>query len=208
MGKYWREYFGFGDILVMTVLFILGLLTILPSLNEGSTWLALVFGMFLYSCSEYTIHRFLFHLKPPKNRILLQFLKRLHYDHHVRPDELHLLFLPVWYSLPLISGAVFVFYLCSGDTVLTVAFATGLIGFLLFYEWTHYVAHRPIQPLTRWGRWMKRLHLLHHYKNENYWFGVTNPSMDLLMGTFKQEKDVEKSQTARNLELPNHSHLD
>ena len=202
MSKYLKEYFGFTDIIVMNVLFVVGLFMTIPHLHQGTTWLALLFGMVLYSCSEYTIHRFLFHLKPPKDSFFLQLLKRLHYDHHVRPDELHLLFLPVWYSLPLISGAVGVFYLCIMNAVLTVAFTTGLIGFLLYYEWTHYVAHRPIQPLTPWGRWMKRLHLLHHYKNENYWFGVTNPSMDLLMGTFKREKDVEKSQTARNLELP------
>ncbi|MGD8191412.1 sterol desaturase family protein [Brevibacillus ginsengisoli] len=201
MGKYLKEYFGFADILVMNVLFVVGLILTIPHFNHGTTWLAFFFGMLMYSCSEYIIHRFLFHLKPPKSPFFLQLLKRLHYDHHVRPDELHLLFLPVWYSLPLIGAAAFIFYLCTGNTVWTTAFTTGVIGFLLYYEWTHYAAHRPIQPMTSWGRWMKRLHLLHHFKNENYWFGVTNPSMDMLMGTFKQEKAVEKSQSVRNLEL-------
>lgn len=200
MSKYLKEYFGFADIIVMNVFFIIGLIFTIPHFDRGATWLAFLLGMLLYSCSEYTIHRFLFHLKPPKNRFFLQLLKRLHYDHHVHPDELHLLFLPVWYSIPMIGVAVIIFYWFIANAVLTVAFTTGVIGFLLYYEWTHYVAHRPIHPHTPWGRWMKRLHLLHHYKNENYWFGVTNPSMDFLMGTFKQEKDVEKSQTARNLE--------
>ena len=27
-------------------------------------------------------------------------LRRLHYDHHVYPDDLKLLFLPVWFSIP------------------------------------------------------------------------------------------------------------
>lgn len=42
----------------------------------------------------------LFHLKPPKNVFLLKMLRRLHYDHHVYPDDLKLLFLPVWFSIP------------------------------------------------------------------------------------------------------------
>lgn len=27
---------------------------------------------------------------------------------------------------------------------------------LLVYEWKHYIAHRPIRPLTRFGRWLKK----------------------------------------------------
>ncbi|MFB6364316.1 sterol desaturase family protein [Paenibacillus elgii] len=75
-----------------------------------------------------------------------------------------------------------------------------LISFLLYYEWTHYVAHRPIKPITPWGRWMKKVHLWHHYKSKNYWYGVTNPLFDVMLGTFRDEQQVEKSETARNLE--------
>ena len=42
-----------------------------------------------------------------------------------------------------------------------------------------------------------------HFKNENYWFGVTTPTYDFLLGTFKNQKKVEKSATARNLEKRN-----
>jgi sterol desaturase/sphingolipid hydroxylase (fatty acid hydroxylase superfamily) len=41
---------------------------------------------------------------------------------------------------------------------------------------------------------------LHHFKNENYWFGVSTPFVDVLFGTLKDEKNVETSQTARDLE--------
>ncbi|GIO01507.1 hypothetical protein J5TS2_21750 [Brevibacillus halotolerans] len=44
------------------------------------------------------------------------------------------------------------------------------------------------------------MHLWHHYKNENYWYGVTNPALDLLFCTYKNEKQVNRSSTARNLE--------
>ena len=55
---------------------------------------------YFYTLNEYMTHRFLFHLKPPKNLFLLKMLRRLHYDHHVYPDDLKLLFLPVWFSIP------------------------------------------------------------------------------------------------------------
>jgi 4-hydroxysphinganine ceramide fatty acyl 2-hydroxylase len=83
-------------------------------------------GMLVYAVSEYTIHRFLFHMKPPRNPVLLRLLKRLHYDHHVDPDELTLLFLPVWYSLPLIAASSLVVYAITSQITLTVAFATGI----------------------------------------------------------------------------------
>lgn len=47
---------------------------------------------------------------------------------------------------------------------------------------------------------MKKVHLLHHFKNENYWFGVTNMMYDKAFGTYKEEKEAEKSETARQLE--------
>jgi sterol desaturase/sphingolipid hydroxylase (fatty acid hydroxylase superfamily) len=115
-------------------------------------------------------------------------------------DDLHLLFLPIWYSFPLVAAVAGIVYAVSGDTVFTVAFTTGVLGYLLYYEWCHYVAHRPIQPITPWGRWMKRMHLWHHFKNEQYWYGVTNPMFDMVMGTFKNERKADRSDTARDLE--------
>ena len=58
-----------------------------------------VWDYFLYAKRIYDTP-FLFHLKPPKNVFLLKMLRRLHYDHHVYPDDLKLLFLPVWFSIP------------------------------------------------------------------------------------------------------------
>lgn len=195
-----KDFFLFPDVLIMCILFIISLIFTVQHLNHWSTWVAVILGMLGYLVSEYTTHRFFFHMKPPKNPRFLQFLKRIHYDHHIDPNDLHLLFLPIWYSVPNILVVACIAYWITSSIVLTNAFVTGIIFFLLFYEWTHYVAHRPIRPLTPWGAWMKKVHMWHHYKNENFWYGVTNPSMDYLLGTFRDEKDVEKSITARNLE--------
>ena len=77
--------------------------------------------------------------------------------------------------------------------MLGVAFA------ILHYEWVHYVAHIPYQPRTPIGRWIKQYHLRHHFISEKFWFGVSNPAMDLLGGTYSEARDVARSATTRKL---------
>ncbi|WP_338752688.1 sterol desaturase family protein [Bacillus sp. FJAT-52991] len=206
--KYVKEFFFYPDIFIMSILFLVSLGFMIPHLTSLWTWLAFVIGMVAYTLVEYMTHRFLFHMKPPKNTFLLNLIKRLHYDHHATPNDLHLLFLPLWYTLPNLTIAGVVAYFVSSSLVLTNAFISGVIIFLLFYEWKHYIAHRPVQPLSPWGRWMKKVHLWHHFKNENYWYGVTNPVYDWAMGTFKEQKNVEQSKTARNLEKQDHQKME
>lgn len=199
-GRYVKEFFLFPDVLVMSILFIISFGIMIYTFSSLTILLAFVLGMISYTVNEYITHRFIFHMKPPKSPFLLKFMKRLHYDHHANPNDLHLLFLPLWFSLPAIAIFSVIVYLITWSFVMTNAFMAGVILLLLFYEWKHYVAHRPIQPVSPWGKWMKKFHLWHHYKNENYWYGVTNPAYDLLMGTLKDQKEVKLSETAKNLE--------
>ncbi|WP_152395928.1 sterol desaturase family protein [Paenibacillus guangzhouensis] len=208
MRDYVKEFFFFPDIGIMCGISVVSLGFLTPSLTSIGPWIAFVIGMAAYAAAEYFTHRFLFHIKTPKNPFFLNLIKRLHYDHHVQPNDLHLLFLPLWYSLPNIAIAGTIAYFITTSLVITNAFIAGVILFLLFYEWKHYIAHRPITPVSRWGRWMKKTHLWHHYKNENYWYGVTNPVFDLVLGTFEDHKKVKLSQTARNLEQRDHKKLD
>ncbi|VEF49831.1 fatty acid hydroxylase-like protein [Bacillus freudenreichii] len=196
----YRDFFLFFDITVM--LLTLAILSILVFV-KGDTWILAIYflvGLVAYMFTEYATHRFLFHLKAPKNPLFLKFLKRLHYDHHKDPDDLKLLFLPLWYTIPNFIVVAFIFYTIESTIVGTSAFLMGIIVMLLIYEWKHYVAHRPIKPITRFGKWVKKLHLLHHFKNENFWYGVSTPFVDALFGTLKDEKKVEKSKTATDLE--------
>ncbi|MBM7717604.1 sterol desaturase/sphingolipid hydroxylase (fatty acid hydroxylase superfamily) [Bacillus thermophilus] len=204
--KFLKEYFLYPDIFVMTVLWIISVGFMMPHVGSLWTWLAFVLGMIAYTLVEYMTHRFLFHMNPPKNPFLLHLLKRLHYDHHVNPNELHLLFLPLWYTLPNLLIAGIIAYLVTSSLALTNSFLAGVVLFLLFYEWKHYIAHRPIKPISPWGRWMKKMHLWHHFKNENYWYGVTNPVYDWAMGTFKEQQNVKRSESVRNLEQRKANH--
>jgi len=198
--KYVKEFLTFPDIVVMSLLCLINVCITIIYADHASVWLAVPLGMLGFSITEYVTHRFLFHLKAPRNPFFLKMLKRLHYDHHADPDNLHLLFLPLWYSIPLMIITGGIVYAFTTTLIITNAFISGVMLFFLLYEWTHYIAHRPVQPLTTWGKWMKKVHKWHHYKNENYWYGVTHPGFDYVMGTFKDHEEVEKSPTARKLE--------
>ena len=54
----------------------------------------IVIGVLGFFASEYTTHRYMLHAPPATNTFVLGLQHRLHYDHHVTPNELGLLFLP------------------------------------------------------------------------------------------------------------------
>ncbi|MGD6801994.1 sterol desaturase family protein [Rossellomorea vietnamensis] len=195
-----RDFFLHMDILLMmTIMILMAAATIImvPGLTEI---LYFGIGLLVFMFSEYLTHRYLFHLKAPDNPLLLKFLKRIHYDHHKYPNDLKLLFLPVWYSIPNFAALSAIFYIITSSVEGTVSFGIGLILMLLVYEWRHFIAHRPIKPKTRFGKWVKKTHTLHHFKNENFWYGVSTPFVDALFGSLKEQTDVETSETVKDLE--------
>ena len=71
---------------------------------------------------------------------------------------------------------------------------------LAYYEWIHLLIHTNYRPKTRYFVNRVRHYRLHHYRNEQYWMGVTNTFGDVAFGTFPEEKsDVPLSDTTRTL---------
>ncbi|MBD5635823.1 MAG: fatty acid hydroxylase family protein, partial [Candidatus Eremiobacteraeota bacterium] len=62
--------------------------------------LGIAAGAMLFFASEYGTHRYLFHAKPASNAFVRRLQHRLHYDHHLEPAKLELLFLPPWFLGP------------------------------------------------------------------------------------------------------------
>jgi sterol desaturase/sphingolipid hydroxylase (fatty acid hydroxylase superfamily) len=161
--------------------------------------LAVLLGLALIPPIEYVSHRFGLHAKPSRYPWLARIQARIHYDHHRDPNRLEWLFAPLWLLGPLATGYGLLYWLLSGDGPWARAMVLGnLIGFL-WYEWVHYRAHTPSQPRTSYGRWIKKIHLWHHFLNEDYWFGVTSPVVDMLVGTFPNPETVPRSATVRDL---------
>ncbi len=158
----------------------------------------MLLGALLFYLTEYGMHRFAFHAPPLPWPMLRKMQHRLHYDHHVEPNRLDLLFLPLWFLAPNLAVTTGLLALIFGAE----ASASALFGIMLailHYEWVHYVAHIPYQPKTRFGQWIKQYHLRHHFISEKHWFGVSNPTLDHVFGTFSAPADVEKSGTTRKL---------
>jgi hypothetical protein len=157
-----------------------------------------ILGLISFIAHEYLFHRFLLHLPAPRSPWLRKMHARVHWQHHQTPDKPHWLFVPLWGSVGMVGIAAATAYGIGGIDLLGPALV-GYCCFFLHYEATHLAAHVNYKPRTRFGKFMKRYHLLHHFKNERYWFGVTNPLMDLLFGTWPERGEVPKSQTARTL---------
>ncbi len=158
----------------------------------------ILLGALLFYLSEYGMHRFAFHAPPLPWPPARKLQHRLHYDHHVEPNRLDLLFLPVWFLVPNLAVATSLVALLFGsESSLSALF--GMMLAILHYEWVHYVAHIPYQPRTQFGRWLKQYHLRHHFISEKHWFGVSNPTLDGLFGTFHGPDAAEKSSTVRKL---------
>lgn len=178
-------------------------LAIRLALGAWSRWDALVVAVMiaLEPFVEWMIHVFILHFKPRKvlGRDIDPLLSRKHRAHHSDPRKVEWIFVPMpvlTRSVPIIL-LIYVLVLPTVQLGLT-ASVTGL-GILLTYEWTHYLIHSRYQPRSRLYRYIWRAHRLHHYKNENYWFGVTVHAADHVLGTFPAKDDVETSPTCRTL---------
>jgi hypothetical protein len=156
-------------------------------------------GAAVFFVTEYTTHRFMFHAKPSTIPFVLKLQHRLHYDHHIDPPKIELLFLPWWFVIPTVLVYYGIFLAIVRNPALAFALAFGSLCALLYYEWVHYVAHIPFNPVTPFGRYVKKYHLWHHFKNEHFWYGVTNPSMDFAGATYRDVESVERSTSVREI---------
>ena len=186
-----------GSVAALLAAVVVEAVAFLTGLIEPHLALILL-GALLFYLSEYGMHRFAFHAPPLPWPWLRKLQHRLHYDHHVEPNRLDLLFLPIWFLVPNLAVATALVALVFGmEPSLSALF--GMMLAILHYEWVHYVAHIPYQPKTRFGRWLKQYHLRHHFISEKHWFGVSNPTLDHVFGTFREPGDVQKSDTTRKL---------
>lgn len=155
----------------------------------------------LWPLQEWLIHVGILHFEPRRvGGHTLDFLvPRMHRAHHRDPWRLELVFipLPVYLGVPAIVAALL--WLASSSlprvlTVLAVYFALALR-----YEWIHFLIHTRYPPRGARYRRLWRNHLLHHFKNERYWYGVTMLGGDRLFGTAADPDRVPTSSTARSL---------
>ncbi len=151
------------------------------SAAKTAGWFA--FGIVAWTFAEYVIHRFFFHLQPNGNVLVRTMLFIAHGYHHEFPQDRRRLVAPPVLAWP-IAIVVGLFYYLVANPVWPLLFAGTITGYLA-YDWTHYYTHHA-KPTTRVGKWMRRFHFEHHFKDETTQFGLSQPFWDLVFGTFRK----------------------
>ncbi len=148
-----------------------------------------LFGIILWTITEYTLHRFVFHYEPRsprQERIIFLF----HGIHHAQPQCKTRLVMPPAVSIPMSLVYYGLLNLILG-TLLGIPqwiwpIYSGLVVGYLAYDLIHYATHHfPMRHGIL--KFLKRYHMQHHYKTPNQRFGVSSPFWDLVFGTFPKE---------------------
>ena len=174
---------------------ILGLTFYGVSLNGAVVTLAgLVLGYLAWTLTEYFGHRYLFHTVFPLPFGLgprFQFL--IHGVHHIYPSDPLRLVMP-----PLLSGPIMLIALVVGRVLFGAPFCwPALAGFItgyVIYDSVHYWTHHG-KPKSRFAQQVRRLHMLHHFRDATRGFGVHAFWLDTVFGT-AYRKDDTPGQTA------------
>jgi sterol desaturase/sphingolipid hydroxylase (fatty acid hydroxylase superfamily) len=185
------EFFTHIHPAVVLLLFVPVVLYFLAvGIAEHSGAIASVFGvyalgLFVWTLSEYLLHRYLFHFEPT-HPTLKWIWYLIHGVHHEQPQCKTRLVMPPILSIPLALLFFGLFRLVVGTAFgapLWVApmFAGFVTGYIL-YDMLHYAEHHLSM---KWGflKFVKRYHLLHHYRTPEHRFGVSSPLWDYIFGT-------------------------
>ncbi len=158
---------------------------------------------------EWIIHKFLLHAEERAWTSRRLGTGAGHRRHHIDPPDLDWLLIAGLDAT--IFAAVFGVFTAAWTVPLASllgvsAMATFLTGMacaamaLLHYEWVHLLVHTRYRCRTPYYRRLARNHRLHHFRNEEFWLGVTANSGDRLLRTYPASKgDVPLSETARTL---------
>lgn len=140
----------------------------------------LLLGIFVWSLTEYLLHRFVFHFVP-KSKWGLRMHFIFHGVHHDYPNDTKRLVLPPSVSVPL----AFLFYFLF-SFILTkehlYAFFPGFVAGYLFYDISHYALHHFNFKGNVWKK-LKKHHMLHHYSDASKGYGVSSPLWDKIFSS-------------------------
>ena len=150
---------------------------------------------------EWLIHVYVLHWRPReiRGRLVDPVAGRSHRRHHQAPKDPRFIFLYVQaVRLLLVLQAAGWALAAVTDWAVATGFVVSLV-LTLSYEWTHHLIHTDYVPRHAPYRSVWRAHRLHHFRNENYWYGVTSGLGDRVLGTYPDKDDVPLSPTATTL---------
>lgn len=160
--------------------------------------LAMVITGVFYPLVEYVLHRFVLHSKLLyRTPITAPLWRRLHYDHHMKPSNLNVLFAAPVTSVPLLIVLAAVPGTLIDVKGLFPAMITANFLMFTYYEFMHASAHLKLGFHDNWIARHRQSHLRHHFISETQNYGIGTLLMDRIAGTADQKP--EQSPTVRNL---------
>jgi len=153
-------------------------------LSAAQIALLLGFGVLSWTLIEYVLHRFIFHYNA-KSRLGRKILYAAHLSHHENPTATNRIFASLYLSAPVAAAYWLVAWGLTGSWAASSYLFIGMTSGYFFYEWLHFQCHHHKSRL-RLFRYLKKYHLLHHYKTPEQRFGVTSPLFDVVFGTFRR----------------------
>ena len=145
----------------------------------------LAVGVFIWTFTEYVMHRFVFHYHPHQLWAQKIFFMA-HGVHHAQPQCKTRLVMPPAASIPMALIFFALFQLIVGIVFglpqwVSPLFAGFVLGYLA-YDMTHYATHHlPMHGKVL--KYLKRYHMLHHFKTPDQRYGVSSPLWDIVFRT-------------------------
>ncbi|MBU6376862.1 MAG: sterol desaturase family protein [Bdellovibrionales bacterium] len=153
---------------------------------EWSSSVGLAFvGLFVWTLSEYLLHRYVFHFSP-RSAFQERIAYLIHGIHHDQPEDATRLVMPPAAGV-ILASILFVFFrLILGPDWVLPFFGGFLIGYLC-YDYTHYAIHH-FSMSSSVGRYLKNHHMKHHFMTHGARWGVSSPLWDLVFGTMVEPR--------------------
>jgi len=92
--------------------------------------------------------------------------------------------MPPIMSVPIMITGYAILRWSLGHAIAVPALAGFLTGYLL-YDGLHFYLHHA-RPKTSVGRYLRRRHMHHHFRDDSSWFGVSAPWWDTIFATRPQ----------------------
>jgi len=137
-------------------------------------------GWLTWTLTEYWMHRLVFHFEPERG-VGARLHWIIHGVHHDHPNDPLRLVMPPSVSVPLSALFFGLFALVLG-TPEAYPFTAGFLSGYLVYDMVHYHLHHHA-PTTRSGRWLRELHMRHHFQDDTRGFGISAPFWDAVFRT-------------------------
>jgi sterol desaturase/sphingolipid hydroxylase (fatty acid hydroxylase superfamily) len=132
-------------------------------------------GVFIWTLSEYCLHRFLFHF-PASNKASRWLVFLFHGNHHEDPKDKTRLVMPPTGAIPIMAVLYLLFGLFIPQPWIQPFCAGFIVGYLI-YDYIHYSTHHfPMRNPV--ARFLKHYHLKHHHSGEGGRYGVSSPLWD------------------------------